>query len=186
MRFAIVDTTLTTPPTGGCQTFLEHLAPALESRGHQVTVLTEPGDEPGVADRLVSVGIRVLDDVWPRRFLPEARALRLADWCKRERIEAFVISVSRDVGWLALPHLDHVTRTAAVIQSDGPAFYGPLTHYGVFVDHAIGVSLEIFRRILGCLWNARESHAPNSLRRRAPLRGGVGGTAQGPPRAAPS
>ena len=186
MRFAIVDTTLTTPPTGGCQTFLEHLAPALQSRGHEVTVLTEPGDEPGVADRLVSAGIRVLDDVWPRRFLPEERALRLADWCNRERIDAYVISVSRDVGWLALPHLDHVVRTAAVVQSDGPAFYGPLAHYGVFVDHAIGVSRETCRKISRSLWSARESHAPNSLRRRAALGGGVGGTAQGPPRPAPS
>lgn len=149
MRFAIVDTTLTTPPTGGCQTFLEHLAPALESRGHEVNVLTEPGPERAVADRLVKAGVRVLDDVWPRRFLPEERALRLADWCNRERIEAYVVSVSRDVGWLALPHLDHVTRTAAVVHSDGPAFYAPLAHYGVFVDHAIGVSRETCRNITG-------------------------------------
>jgi glycosyltransferase involved in cell wall biosynthesis len=147
MRFAIVDTTLTTPPTGGCQTFLEHLAPALESRGHEVNVLTEPGDEPAVADRLVRAGVRVVDDVWPRRFLPEERARRLADWCSRERIDAYVISVSSDVGWLALPHLDHLVRTAAVVHSDGPAFYQPLAHYSVFVDQAIGVSRETCRKI---------------------------------------
>jgi glycosyltransferase involved in cell wall biosynthesis len=147
MRFAIVDTTLTTPPTGGCQTFLEHLAPALESRGHQVSIVTEPGGEPAVADRLKKAGVRVLDDVWPRRFLPEERALRLADWCRHERVDAYVVSVSTDVGWLALPHLDRVTRTGAVIQSDGPAFYAPLAHYAAFVDRAIGVSRETCRNI---------------------------------------
>lgn len=147
MRFAIVDTTLTTAPTGGCQTFLEHLAPSLERRGHQVSIVTEPGDEPAVADRLQRAGIRVLDDVWRRRFLPEERAHRLADWCKRERIDAYVISVSRDVGWLALPHLDRATQTAAVVHTDGRAFYEPLAHYGVYVDHAIGVSRETCRNI---------------------------------------
>ena len=147
MRFAIVDTTLTTPPTGGCQTFLEHLAPALESRGHEVNVLTEPGNEPAVGDRLLKTGVRVLDDVWPRRFLPEERASRLADWCNRERIEAYLISVSSDVGWLALPHLDRVVQTAAVVHTDGRAFYEPLAHYGLFVDHAIGVSRETCRKI---------------------------------------
>jgi glycosyltransferase involved in cell wall biosynthesis len=148
MRFAIVDTNLTTPPTGGCQTFLEHLAPALLSRGHQVSILTEPGDEIAVADRLVTAGVHVLDDVWPRRFLPEERALRLARWCHRERVEAYVISVSRDVGWLALPTLDPAVKTAAVVHWDGPAFYAPLAHYAVFVDHAIGVSRECCRNIV--------------------------------------
>jgi glycosyltransferase involved in cell wall biosynthesis len=147
MRFAILDTTLMTPPTGGCQTFLAHLAPALQNRGHEVTVVTEPGDEAAVADRLARAGVRVLSDVWPCRFLPEERARRLADWCNRERIDAYVISVSSDVGWLALPHLDHLARTAAVVHSDGPAFYEPLAHYGVFVDQAIGVSRETCRQI---------------------------------------
>ncbi len=149
MRFAIVDTTLTTPPTGGCQTFLENLAPTLASRGHEVNVLTQPGPELAVAHRLVRGGVRVVADVWPRRFLPEERASCLADWCRRERIEAYVISVSSDVGWLALPHLDPVARTAAVVHWDGPAFYAPLAHYEVFIDHAIGVSRETCRNITG-------------------------------------
>lgn len=147
MRFAIVDTTLTTPPTGGCQTFLEHLAPALQRRGHQVDVLTEPGPEQAVADRLRRAGVRVLQKVWPRRFLPEERGRRLAEWCGRERVDVYVVSLSRDVGWLALPHLDHAIRTAAVVQADVPAFYEPLTYYAAFVDRAVGVSRETHRKI---------------------------------------
>lgn len=54
----------------------------------------EPGNEIAVADRLVTAGVHVLDDVWPRRFLSEERALRLARWCHRERVEAYVVSVS--------------------------------------------------------------------------------------------
>lgn len=162
MRFAIVDTSLTTPPTGGCQTFLEHLAPALKDRGHEVNVLTEPGEEFTVANRLAGAGVCVVDDVWPRWLLPEERASRLVDWCNRERIDAYVISVSSDVGWLALPHLDHQVRTSAVVHSDGPAFYDPLAHYGVFVDHAIGVSRETCRNI------PRLCGVPESRTRRIP------------------
>jgi glycosyltransferase involved in cell wall biosynthesis len=147
MRFAVVDTTLTTPPTGGCQTFLEHLAPALKSRGHKVDVLTQPGPELAVADRLEKAGVRVLDAVWPRRFLPEERASCLADWSRRERIEAYIVSVSSDVGWLALPLLDRIVRTGAIVHADSLTFYAPLAYYEPFVDHAIGVSREACRNI---------------------------------------
>jgi glycosyltransferase involved in cell wall biosynthesis len=147
VRLAFVDTTLTTPPTGGCQTFLAHLAPALRDRGHDVTVITEPGDDGRVADQIRGAGVRVLDDVWPATDIPEDRARRLAEWANRASLDAYVVSVSRDVGWLALPSLRPETRTAAVIHSDGPAFYDPLAHYEPFVDCAIGVSGEIHQKL---------------------------------------
>ena len=147
MRLAFVDTTLTTPPTGGCQTFLTHLALALRDRGHDVSVITEPGDDSRVADQIRGAGVRVLDDVWPATDIPEERARRLAEWVNRASLDAYVVSVSRDVGWLALPFLRPETRTAAVIHSDGPAFYDPLAHYEPFVDCAIGVSGEIHQKL---------------------------------------
>jgi glycosyltransferase involved in cell wall biosynthesis len=166
MRFAVVDTTLTTSPTGGCQTFLDHLAPALETRGHQVHVVTQPGNDHGVADRLTSSGVRVLYDVCPPRLLPEDRALCLAEWCTQEHIEAYIVSVSADIGWLALPHLRPAVRTAAVVHSDSPTFYGPLAHYGPFVDRAIGVSRETQRNIrrLCALPEERTRHIPYGVR----------------------
>lgn len=147
MRLVFVDTTLTTPPTGGGQTFLAHLAPALLHRGHDVTVITEPGDDRFVADQISTAGVRVLDDVWPVTDMPEERARRLAEWVNRASVDAYVLSLSRDVGWLALPSLRPETRTAAVVHSDGPAFYDPLAHYSPFVDAAIGVSREIYDKL---------------------------------------
>lgn len=162
MRVAFVDTTLTTPPTGGCQTFLAHLAPALLRRGHDVTVITEPGDDDRVAEQIRAAGVRVLDDVWPETDLPEDRARRLAQWAARASLEAYVVSVSRDVGWLALPSLPPETRTLALVHSDGPAFYDPLTHYEPFVDCAIGVSREVRRNLTS------RCHVPENRTRQIP------------------
>jgi glycosyltransferase involved in cell wall biosynthesis len=147
MRLVFVDTTLTEAPTGGCQTFLEHLTPALQARHHRVTVITQPGDDAAVAHRLAQTGVRVIDDLWPRRYMPEERARRLADWCRREQIEGYAVSVSRDVGWLSLPLLQPSVQTAAIVHLDGRAFYTPLAYYADYVDHAIGVSQETSRRI---------------------------------------
>jgi glycosyltransferase involved in cell wall biosynthesis len=142
-----VDTTLTTPPTGGGQTFLAHLAPALRHRGHDVTVITEPGADYSVAEQIGTSGVRVLDDVWPVTDMPEERARRLAEWVNRASADAYVLSLSRDVGWLALPFLRPETRTAAVVHLDGRAFYDPLAYYEAFVDFAIGVSHEIYQKL---------------------------------------
>jgi glycosyltransferase involved in cell wall biosynthesis len=112
-----------------------------------VTVITQPGDDRRVADQISTAGVRVLDDVWPVTDMPEERARRLAEWVNRASADAYVLSLSRDVGWLALPSLRPETRTAAVVHSDGRAFYDPLAHYAAFVDSAIGVSREIYQNL---------------------------------------
>jgi glycosyltransferase involved in cell wall biosynthesis len=167
MRIAIVDTDLMRSQAGGCQSFLELLAPSLKQRGHEVAVLTARGREVESASRIASAGIPVVDDLGPPRMLPEDRARRLADWCNRGAIDAYLISLSTDAGWLALPFLNRGMQTAAIVQSDGPTFYLPLAHYGDFVDHAVGVSLEICRQIhtrCGISKN-RIAHIPYGVRR---------------------
>ena len=143
LRLVFVDTTLTTSPTGGCQTFLAHVAPALRARGHDVTVITQPGDDPRVAEQIRSSGVDVRDDLWPATDMPEERARRLARWVDGVAADSYVISLSPDVGWLALPLLRSQTQTMALLHSDGPAFYTPLAHDAPFVDLAIAVSREI-------------------------------------------
>jgi glycosyltransferase involved in cell wall biosynthesis len=143
-----VDTTLTTPPTGGCQTFLAHLAPGLHARGHDVVVVTEPGKDSTVADRIRAAGVPVREDIWPPTDMPQERAQRLADWVREAATDAYVVSLSADVGWLALPLLPPATRTAAIVHSDGPTFYAPLAYYSAFVDAAVGVSRETHEKIV--------------------------------------
>jgi glycosyltransferase involved in cell wall biosynthesis len=63
--------------------------------------------------------------------------------------------------------LNHSVHTAAVVQSDGPAFYLPLSYYRSFVDHAVGVSLEICRQIRSnCgIPQERVAHIPYGVQR---------------------
>lgn len=148
MRIAFVDTTVEKPPTGGCQTFLYDLATSLYSAGYEVHVVYQAGRDPSVTKRLFSKGVLTHHDLWTRWCLPEERAARVASWVHAQSIDVFVVSVSQDVGWLTLPLLDQKVTTIAIVHTDGPSFYKPLSHYGVLVDRAVGVSATICQRIV--------------------------------------
>jgi glycosyltransferase involved in cell wall biosynthesis len=148
MRSVFVDDTLTTPPFGGATTFLAELCCALASRGERVTVVARPGSDDSIVQRLRASGVEVRLDLWRSTHLPEQRAKRLAAWVNHEKADVYVISISPDAGWLALPLLDQSVATMAVVHADGPAFYLPLRHYAQFIDCAAGVSKSIHGRII--------------------------------------
>ncbi len=106
MHVVFVDTTLTTPPTGGAQTFLVILCRGLVERGWKVSVVTEPGPERSIVEALLGVGAETVEHLWHYCHLPEERAERLADWVNQHSPALYVVSISPDVGWLALPLLD--------------------------------------------------------------------------------
>jgi glycosyltransferase involved in cell wall biosynthesis len=162
MNLVFVDTTITTPPTGGAQTFLVNLCPALVDMGHRVSVVTEPGSDAKIATTLQRAGINILMDIWSRADLPEESANRLAAWVNRERPDVYNISISPDTGWLALPLLDPSIATMSVAHADVSAFYEPLKHYAPFIDCAVGVSEAIHKRIIGqcSIPPARARHVP--------------------------
>jgi glycosyltransferase involved in cell wall biosynthesis len=146
MRVVIVDTTMTTPPTGGAHTFLADICAPLAARGWRPSFVTQPGPERGIVGALGAAGGEVVDNLWTAAALPEERAERLAAWVNEARPDAYVISASPDAGWLALPLLDAEVPTLSVAHNDVGAFYEPLKHYGAFIDCAVSVSLEIERR----------------------------------------
>src|ERR1051325_6512909 len=148
MHVVIVDTTFTTPPTGGAHTFLVDLSTILVSRGWQVSVVSQPGHDQAIGRALIEGGAEVTMKLWQRRHLPEEKASRLANWVNRERPDAYVVSASPDVGWLALPLLDSSIATFTIAHNDVGAFYEPLKHYRPFVDCAIGVSEAINQKII--------------------------------------
>jgi glycosyltransferase involved in cell wall biosynthesis len=148
MQIVVVDSTITTPPTGGAHTFVVELTCALARRGDRVSLVTEPGPEQSLVRAMREAGVEVREDVWRAVDLPEERAARLAAWVNGRGADAYVVSVSPDAGWLALPHLGARTATVSVAHSDGPAFYEPLRHYQSFVDCAVGVSRETVRKIV--------------------------------------
>jgi glycosyltransferase involved in cell wall biosynthesis len=148
MHVVIVDTTFTTPPTGGAHTFLVDLSAALVSRGARVSIVSQPGPDQAIGRALLEGEAEVLMNLWQRQHLPEEKASRLANWVNQERPDAYVISASADVGWLALPLLDSWIATFTIAHNDVGAFYEPLKHYHPFVDCAIGVSETIHQKIV--------------------------------------
>ena len=147
-RIVLVDTTITTPPTGGGQTFLVELCQALVQEDWSVSVVTQPGPEAAVVRMLKRFGVQVRSTLWGRFHLPEDGAVRLARWVNEYRPDVFVVSISPDVAWLALPLLDASIVTVSIVHNDVSAFYEPLKHYHSFVDRAIGVSNTAYRKII--------------------------------------
>ncbi|HXI23655.1 MAG TPA: glycosyltransferase family 4 protein [Pyrinomonadaceae bacterium] len=150
MHVVIVDTTFTTPPTGGAHTFLVDLSAALVGRGARVSIVSQPGPDQTIARALGESGAEVAMKLWQRRHLPEEKASRLANWVNQESPDAYVVSQSPDAGWLTLPLLDSSIATFTIAHNDVGAFYEPLKHYHSFVDCAIGVSEAIHKIVREC------------------------------------
>jgi glycosyltransferase involved in cell wall biosynthesis len=148
MHIVFVDTTLTTPPTGGAQTFLVILCRGLIERGWKVSVVTEPGPERSIVEALLGVGAEIVEHLWHYSHLPEERAERLADWVNQHSPAAYVVSISPDVGWLTLPLLDSNIATLSIAHCDVSAFYEPVAHYCSLIDCAVSVSEEIHRKTI--------------------------------------
>ncbi|HEX8187470.1 MAG TPA: hypothetical protein VF586_03905, partial [Pyrinomonadaceae bacterium] len=78
MHAVFIDTTMTTPPTGGAHTFLVDLCAPLAERGWRASFVTQPGPEQGIVRALGEAGGEINDRLWPASSLPEERAERLA------------------------------------------------------------------------------------------------------------
>src|SRR5712692_3042262 len=95
MHVVVIDTTLTTPPTGGAHTFLVDLAESLIGRGWKVSVVTRPGREGAIASALTNSGAEVIMNLWSERHLPEEKAARLTKWVNACRPDVYVVSADR-------------------------------------------------------------------------------------------
>jgi glycosyltransferase involved in cell wall biosynthesis len=148
MHILFVDTTLTTPPTGGAQAFLVSLADTLVTRNWKVSVVTERGPDRSIVESLRRVKAEVIEDLWRVAELPEERAGRLANWVNSKRPAVYVVSISPDAGWLALPLLDPNIATVSIAHNDVAAFFDPVKHYHALIDCAVAVSEEIHRKLI--------------------------------------
>ena len=148
MHAIFIDTTMTTPPTGGAHSFLVDLCAPVIANGWSLSFVTQPGTEPAIVQALQLAGADVHDNVWKETDLPEERAQRLATWVNAQKPDVYVISTSPDVGWLALPLLDSSIPTVSMAHNDVGAYYEPLKHYGQFIDQAVSVSKEIQRKTI--------------------------------------
>jgi glycosyltransferase involved in cell wall biosynthesis len=148
MHAIIVDTTMTTPPTGGSHTFLIDLCASLNKNGWSASFVAQPGPERGIVNGLKKLGADVHERIWREMDLPEERAERLAAWVNSMCPDVYIISTSPDAGWLALPLLNPLIPTVSIAHNDVSAYYEPLKHYSAFIDQSVSVSEEIQRKIV--------------------------------------
>ena len=159
MRIIVVDTTLSGDLIGGAQTFLIKLLDGLVRVGNDV-VFASGGEPNGKIAAGLSLapakqseiaraqgGSFVSDTTaWTAGRLVEDVTPLFAAWLNRLRPDVFVISVSGDIGWSVLPHLNHSIATLTIGHNDEETFYAPVRHYKQFLTRAIGVSEEICRK----------------------------------------
>jgi len=81
--------------------------------------------------------------------LPEESARILADWINKLSPDVYVISVSPDIGWLALPFLSTDIACLCIGHTDAPTFYNPARHYRPLLTTAIGVSDTVCEHYTG-------------------------------------
>ena len=145
MRIIVVDTTLSGELIGGAQTFLLKLLNGLTARAHDVHLVCGGAPNSRVADGIMATGVNVNTRTWTNGALVDDVTTEFAGWVSELSPDVYVVSVSPDIGWTVLPHLDPGIATLMIAHSDQKTFYDPLKHYGRFVTRAVGVSEEICR-----------------------------------------
>ena len=153
MRILLADTTIGGSLIGGAQTFLVKLLRGLIDDGHDVHLLADGEGEGWVRDALRETGAKIHSNLLGGDLVDDATP-RIAEWINELSPDVYVISVSPDIGWSVLPHLDPRIATLTIGHNDVGAFYDPVKHYARFLTRAIGVSdticrkyVEIFERV---------------------------------------
>src|SRR5437867_4651444 len=135
-----VDTTLSGPIIGGAQTFLSDLAAGLVARGAETHLVTSGELQKKIAGPFLQSGAAIHKDLWPSPSLVEDITPGFARWVNDLHPDVYVVSVSPDIGWTALPHLRPEIATLAIAHLDSPTFFLPVSHYADFLTCAVGVS----------------------------------------------
>ena len=143
MKVVIVDTTVQGPLIGGAQTFLPDFLKGLVNNNHEVHLLAVGQLDSKVASQILASGAYVHSNLVKKNQLPSDSALILAKWVNNLDPDIYLISVSPDIGWLALPYLSPSIATLAIGHSNADAFYLPAEHYRSFISGVVGVSDEI-------------------------------------------
>lgn len=143
MRIVIVDTTLQGPLIGGAQTFLPLLIKGLKESFHKVHLVISGEPDKKIATAIVNSGAIVHTDIWDKKLLVEDAASLFATWINNLQPDIYLVSVSPDIGWVALPYLNPTIATLTIGHTDSETFYAPARHYKSFLTKAIAVSDQV-------------------------------------------
>jgi len=151
VKIVFVDTTLQGPVIGGAQTFLPLLINGLNEQGHEVHLVTNGNPDIRIAKQIAACGAVLHSSLWKKNAFVEEAAITFAAWVNNLQPAIYVISVSPDIGWLALPHLHESIATFTIGHTDSATFYAPVRHYHSFLTKAIAVSDQVSEEyIAGC------------------------------------
>ena len=145
MRIAIVDTEMSGSLIGGAQIFLARLLKGITERGNEVHFISKGIPAARSSEKIVESNAVIHTDLWNGTGLVDDATPGFAKWVNDLRPDVYVISVSPDIGWTVLPHLDRSIATLTIGHNDNETFYAPVRHYRDFLTRAIGVSEEICR-----------------------------------------
>ncbi len=143
MKIVIADTTLHGSLIGGAQTFLSLLMKGLKEKGHEVHLVVKSTPDKRIEKQIQESGATVHTGLWKKNALVEDAAPVFAKWVNDLRPDIYMISVSPDIAWVALPYLRSDIATVTIGHTDSETFYLPARHYQSFVTKAIGVSDEV-------------------------------------------
>ena len=143
MKIVIVDTTLHGPLIGGAQTFLPLLIKRLKEKGNEIHLVSADSPDCRIEKQIQESGAKLHTNIWNKKTLVEDAAPALAAWVNNLEPDIYLISVSPDVGWVALPYLNPAIATFTIGHTDAETFYLPARHYQPFITRAIGVSDEV-------------------------------------------
>ncbi len=143
MKIVITDTTIDGPMIGGAQTFLPLLMHGLYKEGHEVHLVTKGTPDKKIRKQVEESRAILHTSLWRKKGLPQDAAIVFAKWVNELKPDIFLISVSADVAWLALPYLNPSIATFTIGHTDDETFYLPARHYQQFITTAIGVSDEV-------------------------------------------
>jgi len=146
MKILFVDTTMDGHIVGGAHTFLVKLMSGLSSAGHDVHFLSKGDPVAKSAAGIEESGAMIHRDVWTGSSFLDDATPEVARWVNELHPNVFVVSVSPDIGWTVMPHLDASISTLTIGHNDQETFYSPVRHYKKFLTRAIGVSDEICRK----------------------------------------
>lgn len=143
MKIVIVDTTLHGPLIGGAQTFLPGLIKDLKNKGHEIHLVSKGNPDKKIRQQLIDAGAILHTGLFKKSKLVDEAAPFFAKWVNKMRPDIYLISVSGDIGWLALPYLNPSIATITIGHTDSQTFYAPARHYHSFLTKAIAVSDQV-------------------------------------------
>ncbi|HEY0462110.1 MAG TPA: glycosyltransferase family 4 protein [Pyrinomonadaceae bacterium] len=152
MKIAVIDTTIDGELIGGAQTFLPKLLKGLIAENHEVHLIAKGAPNAKVRRQVEETGVTLHTNLWNKDGFVEETAPVLARWLNALNPDIYLISVSPDIGWVALPLLSPNIATLGVGHTDSETFYLPARHYRQFLTRAVGVSPEVcVSYVLSCV-----------------------------------